>query len=550
MAQFSSTKQHKQSPYKVLLLGVIVSVIVFIYSYHHEHVAEEKNFEILALHSHQQLEHRMKQTVGTAKLLNQAAGIFSEIASPQLEGVLRALKDAFPYIGQVSFVGQQEHFPIRLGSSAANAVGKGVQNASKHAPVNDKANAKGFELLLPIDRRNPVDSAAPAGGSGNIGFTSIVISADKLFESVLSGLPFSSQSTVGVRVYAGGAARPANLFFQSGDADDAGPAPSRCLFSCGPASVAKNYNWGGKLWHVVISKQAEPFSEAHAGSLGFLLAGLLASIGATLHIQTKHSHTEQAYQLAAKRSAELRSLNAILVADIEARKKMADDLGRSHQELRQLAEHNARVKEDERKRIAREIHDDLGQSMLALRIDLALMANGALQPLERERINHALLQIDNTVDSMRMIINELRPAVLDLGLDAAVEWEVSKFQRRTGIECHLRIEDDRFVLSDEVATALYRVVQESMTNIMRHARASRVDITLWSDNGWMFLTLTDNGIGMTEQCRRKAKSFGLIGIAERIYALGGAFDTDSETGKGTTLTIAVPFAAQKVLGAA
>jgi signal transduction histidine kinase len=293
---------------------------------------------------------------------------------------------------------------------------------------------------------------------------------------------------------------------------------------------------------LLVQANKGAFPAAQVGLPGMLATIVGLSIVVTLYVRAVRVQAQRAINLAARRTAELRALNDILVADIEARKKLADSLGQSRNELRQLAEHNARVKEDERKRIAREIHDDLGQSMLALRIELSLMDTGAQTERNRERIRHALEQIDHTVGAMRTIINELRPAVLDLGLQAAIEWEVVKFRRHSGITTVLDVKTALPCLHDNTATALYRIVQESMTNIMRHARAGHVTVTLWCENGWVFLTLSDDGIGMSNQCRRKAKSFGLIGIAERIYALGGAFDTESSEGKGTTLTIAVPHA--------
>ena len=181
------------------------------------------------------------------------------------------------------------------------------------------------------------------------------------------------------------------------------------------------------------------FAALHAHALHLLLAGLAASIGATLIVHLTWQKANKAKRLAQQRTAELRSLNAILVADIEAHRKLADSLSRSHREVRRLAEHNARVKEDERKRIAREIHDDLGQSMLALRLELAQVDSSSETERNRERLKHALGHIDHTVNAMRLIINELRPAVLDLGLDAAIDWEIAKFRRRTGIHTSLHI---------------------------------------------------------------------------------------------------------------
>lgn len=320
-----------------------------------------------------------------------------------------------------------------------------------------------------------------------------------------------------------------------------------CLIDCEPMHSTHHLDWAGRRWQVQMREILVNPLARHGGSLTLLIAGMLATLGATLYQRSQQSGTRRIQQLVHLRTAELRELNAILQTDIDARKKIADELTQSRAELRQLAEHNARVKEDERKRIAREIHDDLGQNLLALRIDLTTMsAGGKVQPT-RERIQQALVQIDTTMGAMRAIINELRPAVLDLGLDAAIEWESSKFHRRTGIICELDLHLEQTELDDGMSTALYRVVQESFTNIMRHARATHVRVCLWADNGWIFLTIADNGIGMDVDCRRKSKSFGLIGIAERIYALGGAFDTESASGRGTKLIIALPALAQEML---
>ena len=394
--------------------------------------------------------------------------------------------------------------------------------------------------IVPLGNKNDAPPELSLISAGPSGMIAVLINIERLLSQSVTGGEHRTADPLRVSLFSG--ARPLASHRLYGAHGSAGEAPSQWSWLFQQHNVSRTYDWAGKLWHVAVSDTPRPLPDRHASALWSLLAGLFASVAAAWVAQSQHAKTERVMNLVGRRTAELRSLNAILTADIEARKTLVEELGRSHQQLRELAEHNARVKEDERKRIAREIHDDLGQSMLALRIDLSLMASGEPGQVTPERIHSALLQIDNTMDSMRMIINELRPTVLDLGLDAAVEWEVAKFQRRTGIECRLDIRGDQLSLSDDISTALYRIVQESMTNIMRHAKASRVDIHLWSESGWLFLTLADNGVGMTEQCRRKAKSFGLIGIAERIYALGGAFDTESTSGKGTVLTIAVPYA--------
>ncbi|RZI40983.1 PAS domain S-box protein [Herbaspirillum sp. HC18] len=227
--------------------------------------------------------------------------------------------------------------------------------------------------------------------------------------------------------------------------------------------------------------------------------------------------------------------------DISDRKEMEEALRHSKQLLRHLVSHQERVREDERKRIARELHDDLGQNLLALRIDVAMLHNrtGASHPKLNERVGRALSHIDATMKAVRAAINNLRPTVLDLGLTAAIEWQVQDFQRRSGIACELAIEDD-FALDDNRATALFRILQESLNNVIRHAQASKVRITLRRDGETLFMKIADNGIGIYPDCRRKANSFGLVGIEERINALGGGLQIDSDENSGTTLTVSVP----------
>jgi signal transduction histidine kinase len=227
--------------------------------------------------------------------------------------------------------------------------------------------------------------------------------------------------------------------------------------------------------------------------------------------------------------------------DISERKKVEEALHHSRQMLRRLFSYQERVREDERKRIAREIHDDLGQNLLALRIDVAMLhaRTGASHPRLNERARVALTHIDATMKAVRAAINNLRPTVLDLGLNAAIEWQVQDFRRRSGIACELTMEDD-FRLDDDRATALFRVLQESLNNVLRHAQASEVKIDVYRDGDSLVLRVADNGIGMYANVRKKANSFGLVGIEERINALGGELDISGQRYRGTTLTISLP----------
>ncbi|HZW21787.1 PAS domain-containing sensor histidine kinase [Noviherbaspirillum sp.] len=226
--------------------------------------------------------------------------------------------------------------------------------------------------------------------------------------------------------------------------------------------------------------------------------------------------------------------------DISERKKMEDALQHSREMLRHLVSHQERVREDERKRIARELHDDLGQNLLALRIDVAMLHERTrVHPRLNERVSLALSHIDSTMKAVRAAINNLRPTVLDLGLNAAIDWQVKDFQRRSGISCELTMEDD-IVLDDDRATALFRILQESLNNVLRHAQANRVRIALTTAGEKLYMQVADNGIGIFPDSRRKANSFGLVGIEERIIALGGELDIQSNASNGTALTVSIP----------
>ncbi|MEN3365510.1 MAG: hypothetical protein V7606_2784 [Burkholderiales bacterium] len=255
------------------------------------------------------------------------------------------------------------------------------------------------------------------------------------------------------------------------------------------------------------------------------------------NLQLQHQ-TEQL----AKLNTELQEQRKQDLEHINERKLAEEALRQSREELRQLASYQERIKEDERKRIAREIHDELGQNLLALRIDVSLLhtRTGTTHPILNRKVHAVLDHIDSTMKAMRLIINNLRPTVLDLGLNAAMEWQVKEFQRRTGIICELLMPEEELILDDERATALFRILQESLNNILRHAQASCAQIELYSDNGILSMKVADNGVGMFPGCRRKANSFGLVGIKERVSSLGGELIIENGPDKGTTVRVSIP----------
>ncbi len=231
--------------------------------------------------------------------------------------------------------------------------------------------------------------------------------------------------------------------------------------------------------------------------------------------------------------------------DITKRKTMERALQQSQRQLRQLAEHLETAKEDERKRISRDIHDELGQNLLALRIDISMLAarTSHSHPHLHQRVATVLDNVDATIKSVRGIMNELRPLALDLGLQAALEWQVRDFTKRSGIFCQLLAQDETVfdAIGSKVDIVLFRIVQEGLTNVLRHAKATRVDLSLQAQHGQLILTIRDDGVGSSDEQGRESRGFGLIGIAERIAALGGEFDFGSSLAQpGSSLVVRIP----------
>jgi signal transduction histidine kinase len=241
---------------------------------------------------------------------------------------------------------------------------------------------------------------------------------------------------------------------------------------------------------------------------------------------------------------ELHDVIRQLEHEVNERRRAEQALHKSRELLHQLVAYQERVKEDERKRIAREIHDELGQNLMALRIDVSVLQAriAEVHPMLNEKVRIALSHIDTSIKAVRIIINNLRPSVLDLGLHAAIEWQVNEFERRTGIACSLTMDDEQssFDLDDNRATALFRILQESLTNVARHAQASVVEIDVGRQADQFCMTIADNGIGLFPGCRRKPNSFGLLGIGERVSTLGGEFAMESDEGQGTVLKVTIP----------
>jgi PAS domain S-box-containing protein len=249
-----------------------------------------------------------------------------------------------------------------------------------------------------------------------------------------------------------------------------------------------------------------------------------------------------------ERTSDLLALNRRLRKEIAARKRTEQELRGSREELRDLSEYLQRIREADRVSVAREVHDQLGQSLSALKIDVAWLRrqlSGSGGELE-ERLLGIEEQIGKTIESVRNICKELRPALLDdLGLPVAIRWQSREFERRTGIRCIATVDDEKVRLDKDLALVIFRIFQEAMTNIMRHAEATKVRVWLRHDGNNIVLKIEDNGKGITPQQVADPHSLGIVGARERVRFWGGNSSITGRPGRGTSITVSIPLSGRK-----
>ncbi len=229
---------------------------------------------------------------------------------------------------------------------------------------------------------------------------------------------------------------------------------------------------------------------------------------------------------------------------IVSRKEISDQVRKSREELRALSTHLQTLIERERSRIAREIHDELGRELTTLKFEVASLRDRTAKTgseTDREKFTGILKNIDGAISSVRRIATELRPAVLDtLGLTAAIEWQAKDFQNRTGIKCNLSAMEEDIQLNDETATAVFRIFQESLTNVARHANASEVWVSVDRTNRHLIMKIEDNGKGLDAIALPGARSLGIVGMQERVRLLNGQLAVEGNQDQGTIVQVRVP----------
>lgn len=232
---------------------------------------------------------------------------------------------------------------------------------------------------------------------------------------------------------------------------------------------------------------------------------------------------------------------------MKVEKEAQEDLRKSRERLRALSAHLESVREEERIKIARELHDELGQVLTALRMQIALLRKELSQPsplMPRRKLIREIASmgrmVDQTILAVHRITTELRPAILDhLDLKEAVEWQTQEFRSRSGITCEFHSNLSNLELDRNNATALFRIFQETLINVEHHSRATHVRILLEEKDGILTMKVSDNGKGITKAEISDAKSFGLLGIKERAFLLGGVLEVTGAPNQGTTVTLRI-----------
>jgi signal transduction histidine kinase len=308
---------------------------------------------------------------------------------------------------------------------------------------------------------------------------------------------------------------------------------------CGKVWAAADVVWTSDLAGILSPTRAMvAASEGLRGAIGFPVRAARGVIGVVTFYGKNMGEPD----------SDLRSMLHAIGSQIglftEGRE--AERLETSIGQLRALSQRLVAVREEERARVSREFHDELGQSLTGLKLDLAwvgrqLAAGEGRIPQIEDKIRDMRAQVDAVIQSARQLVTELRPRVLDeLGLVAAIEWQIGDFRRRSGTRCELTVDVPDLSLDDARSTAVFRILQEILTNVARHAAATEVAVTVRIDAGQLTLEVRDNGKGISGGDMDARGSLGLLGMRERAHACNGTIAFTGTPGKGTTVVLRIP----------
>jgi signal transduction histidine kinase len=276
---------------------------------------------------------------------------------------------------------------------------------------------------------------------------------------------------------------------------------------------------------------------------------VLLSIGGLVADAIEHSLVEEELaryrndleERVAERTEDLNQANTTLKNEVVERTNAEKQLTVIREQLRNLSNHLQNIREEEKTRIAREVHDELGQSLTALKMDLVCLKEELpdQEPDLQERVQTMSGLIDSTITSVQRISSELRPQILDvMGLCEAISWQAREYKKRTNLQFDLNCEE--VVINKELTTELFRIFQEALTNVVRHSQADRVSVHLYQEDKQLILEVEDNGDGMSSEKINDSQSLGLIGIRERVLFFGGEVEFLGESGKGTRVIVKTP----------
>lgn len=443
----------------------------------------------------------------------------------------RVVDYLFPLDGNEAALGVDVLSISEMEEAAARAAVTGeITSTRLYRLVRGNGKDLGFTMIKPVYETSAKPAGLNTGASTIIGYTAVVFDARNLVRRILAQGGFLAENGYAVTVYSGADLDEAELIYSH---PEHGPEHTPAKFGASDEGVVRTFDIAGTPWRMVVSRTSPHGAGVVVASKAVLILGLLLTAALSMYLRS-----------AAHRVVALKNANSALEEDIMLREKAQQALIRSEAELRELASHQQRIREDERKHMAREIHDDLGQHLLVLRMDVsAIAANiGEKCPEAKARLDDVVLNIDATIKSARDIINHLRPSVLDLGAYEALRWLVGHMNKLDKVHFSFECADeDAFsCLNEEQATSVFRAVQESMTNVVRHANATSSTIRACRSEQALVIDISDNGRGVFPNDKRKPRSFGLIGIRERISAIGGTCTLSSTPEDGTTLHFRIP----------